>query len=218
MKLGKSVIAILLSSFIGVAMSPEILTAVDMPRFSDIDTSRAVETVLPAKTEVKKISVPETASAVNVSSSVAISAPVVLEQPIVMTPVYENVIKIDGRKIALSKTSSLEENAGTEAKAWLYGEKFIYAHNLDHVFGGLENLEIGDGFAVEYGGETRNFEIRDIKVYDKTGEILTLDGGGNYMQYVKLGKSSKSVAYDMALMTCHGENDSQRLVVFAEEV
>ncbi len=212
MKIGKSIIAIILSSFTGLVLNPEVLTALDMQKFSDIDTSRVVETVLPPMPTPQVTIVPQT---------VAAPAPTYAFTEVV-EPVrtVTNAITVDGKEIALSAADTLAEDAGTKVKAWYYTEtgKFIYAHNLDTVFGGLKNLAEGDTFTVSYGGETKVYSVATAVVYEYDGTILTKDGAGNYMKYIKEARSSKSVAYDMALMTCHGADDSERLVIFANEI
>lgn len=229
MKIGKSIIAVILASFTGVALNPEVLTALDMAEFSDIDTSRMSQTVLrpvvlPDMVKAVDVPVVSTYAFTEVVEPVAVAAETVSLAPVVAEVEAEapkaDSIEVAGKEIALGGTHSLAEDAGTKVKAWYYAEsgKFIYAHNLDTVFGGLKNLKTGDTFTVNYAGKVHNYKIADVIIYDYDGNILTLNGGGNYMQYVKLGKSSKSVAYDMALMTCHGANDSQRLVVFANEI
>lgn len=228
MKLGKYIIAILLSSFVGALASPEILTALDMVELQDIVGANQPTVIV----EAPKVNVvAQSVSAVTSANSVktvetvpATTATVSLPAPAAVTmPAHRDyTIEIMGRTLNLAGTDSMDRNAGSAKKAWYYttSGKFIYAHNYAGVFGGLDNLTSGDVFIVNYGGETHIYKVATSIVYDydKAAGILTLNGGGNYMKYIKEAKSSKSVAYDMALMTCHGAGDSQRLVVFAKEV
>lgn len=213
----KQIFAIFLASFIGIMVNPEMLVASDSVKITGV--AGAVETVIvkPAT------SVPKAAETVTLpQTGVALNTPIITPAitPTVAAPVKTEAIpaqniQIGGKTLEIVDVDSTEGDAGTHVNR--YGEKFMWGHNSAAVFRTLYDLGKGDTFTVTLG-ETTTYTVKNIVIYDydKAHEKLTLNGAGNYGNFIYDARESKSVGHDLALMTCYGAGNSQRMVVFAD--
>ena len=221
MNIVKGLGIIFLSSFVGIFFYPDCLTASDSLTLSDLDQTFVVETVeKPAAQAVT----PEVASQpAQVTAQVA--TPVVQTvKPVISAPVYTapaNNIQIGGRNIQIINTANTSNNSGNYV--YRYKEKFLYGHNTSGVFGVLYNVGEGAVFSVTIDGDTTNYRVKKVAVYQKVNDYtLNLDGTDISMSVVAKARC-KGVNYDLALMTCYGTSygngdASHRLVLFADVI
>ena len=72
------------------------------------------------------------------------------------------------------------------------------------------------------GGVTRNYQVKQVVIFEKNNDKLQLGGDGSYMGAVAKAKHA-GVIYDLSLMTCYGTSygngdASHRLVLFASAI
>lgn len=198
--MAKRLFLLLISAFMGIFATPEVLMASDTVDVQGIDNARIVETVPiveePTSTEP------------------------VIENAVVVAP--SNNISIAGRTLEIVDVANTTVDSGGHVNK--YGSKFLYGHNSAAVFGGLTGLGVGSGFSVTYGGVTTNYIVSKIVIYEKNVETgkLQLNGAGSYMRAVADAKSD-GVYYDLSIMTCYGTSygngdASHRWVIFANAV
>ena len=236
MSIGKRLIIIFLSSFIGITTVPDILVSADAAPISDVkfaEVKVSVTTETPVKTTVAttpaatKTTTTQTKPATQTQTQ---TAPVT-QTPVQATPttqtsttpavtpapkVKPNQIVIGGRTISMTIVKDTRADAGNHVNMYCGSNaacnKFIYGHNSAAVFGNLKNLRVGvDTFTVTLNGETSTYRIVNKVIYD-------YELGGNAK-----AKDNNNVQYDLALMTCHGQslgsgNATQRLVLFANKI
>lgn len=219
----KRLFLLLIFSLIGVVANPTILIAnkiesLNTPEFN------AVETIIEEKTP-EILPVVKQEPVANLASS---KTEYVAPAPVVPS----NNIAIAGRYVPLIQTGNTETVFDSAASR--FGEKFIYGHNSNAVFGALYGAYPGQGFSVTMNGVTRNYIVSEIVVYEKnqSNGLLQINGHGNYMNSVAAGiKKNIDEAtgqvdlkyYNLAIMTCYGTmlgggDATHRLVLFAYEI
>ncbi len=145
--------------------------------------------------------------------------------------VYDQ-INIAGNTIPIFYSSNTLIDAGNEVG--LYGSHFLYGHNTSNVFGGLQNLGIGDRFTVTLDGVTRTYQIVNSDLETKShfeGETVhkTVLSGVTVLTKMKVMRAITAYGeyegryYDYILMTCagtsYGNGDaSHRLILMANAV
>ena len=236
MSIGKRLIIIFLSSFIGITTVPDILVSADAApisdvKFAEVKTSTTSET--PVKTTVAttpvttKTTTTQTKPATQTQTQTApitqkpVQATSTTETPAtpVVTPapaVKPNQIVIGGRTISMTIVKDTRADAGNHVNMYCGSNaacnKFIYGHNSAAVFGNLKNLRVGvDTFAVTLNGVTSTYRIVNKVIYDYElggNGALRLNGDTsiNYMNRTAKAKDNNNVQYDLALMTCHGQS------------
>ena len=202
-------------SWLGLANNfSTFLSAAENIEASGVDFSSAVETV---------ISEPETTVVAEQvkPASTPVKAPATATAARSTTPAG-NYIQIAGKTLSITDVTSTAVDSGTHVNK--YGDKFLYGHNSSTVFGGLKNLAVGSSFSVNYGGQSANYQIQKIVIFEKnvTAGTLELNGSGTYMRSVANAKF-QGIQYDLSIMTCsgtsYGNGDaSHRLVIFANRV
>ncbi len=203
----KVIIAIFISSFIGIISNPEMMAASDHVSVNSLNADRAVETVVIEPDVSEESYVVETGQTTDEIADETFDEPAPEE---VYNEVYtpENYIQIAGRTVELGFTDSLRENAGDAVYGWIYGNgNFIYAHNYYYVFGVLDNAydegwAVGLQFGVTINGATRYYTVNDAAVYTFNQASARMNGivnGGGHA---------------LAIMTCYGDNS--RLVLYAD--
>ena len=210
--MGKRLFLLLLSSLFSSICNLNYLAATDSVNIMQPDFN-AVEII-----EIK----PEIEDKANSSIQLtkAAPAPVMKPAPVYNTPA--NSISIAGRTIEIIDVPDTAVDAGNHVNK--YGEKFLYGHNSNIVCGGLKNVGVGGVFVVNYNGNTTNYVVSKVVIYEKnttTGK-LQLNGTGNYMRQVANAKS-EGVSYDLSIMTCYGTSygngdASHRYVIFANRI
>ncbi len=206
--MAKRLFLLLFSSLLGTLPSSSFLGAADsftikQPEF------HAVQTVEIEKEEPKEdvfVSTTTTSSTSTVTKSYVAPA---------------NHIDIMGKSLEIVEVSSTTVNSGNHVNK--FGSRFLYGHNTNNVFRVLYNAQVGSTFSITEDGATTSYQVEKIVIYQKnlsTGE-LQLDNEGSYMRAVSKAKTG-GVQYDMALMTCYGtmygDDASERLVIFANEI
>ena len=235
MSIGKRLIIIFLSSFIGITTVPDILVSADAAPISDVkfaEVKAAVTTETPVKTAVVTTPVATKTTATQTKPATQTQTPAT---PAV-TPapaVKPNQIVIGGRTISMAIVKDTRADAGNHVNMYCGSNaacnKFIYGHNSSAVFGNLKNLRVGvDTFTVTLNGVTSTYRIVNKVIYDYElggNGALRLNGDTsiNYMNRTAKAKDNNNVQYDLALMTCHGQslgngNATQRLVLFANKI
>lgn len=207
---------ILLSSFIGIILNPEILTASDSIVVADLDQSAMTETVILA---------PET-SAIPVVNNVAVRTVVTKTAAAKAAEVKVAAVKTtDQIKFAwgaqtLKNASSTEVDAGADA---MKSERLIWAHN-NTAFNNIKNLKIGDTFAVTLNGVTKKYKVAANPIDGAKGitaKVINVNRGELYHEQIGNFYTSaleKGWKHDLVLMTCAGTNGSHRYIVVADEI
>ena len=228
MEIGKAILGVFLSSFLGIVMNPTLMMASDSVAVTSINAEYSgptkVTVVSGANTErgvdyeVSSVDpVVETPAFAelrvdNIEPAEGDTVAYVSEyQPIIVAADEEpemvgDSITILGNTVALATTGALTENAGTENLAWLYGEKFIYGHNLSYVLGVMNAAYdggwlVGSGFSVTMDGVTNYYTVVDAQIYTVK------------QASAKMNKFINATGHKLSIMTCYGEN---RLVIFAD--
>ncbi len=195
----RKILAIFLSSFIGIMAGPELLSASNSISVTGINNAGIVETVIPE---------PE-------------PEPVVYTTATVSIPVYTAAYV---PRAANYTVTSYEDNFVASPSYYdIYKtKKLIYGHNTAGLLGNLTSRYVGEVFTITEGGITRNYQVTDIRVYTLINrEILNLNGQ-NYT--MKANAISGADGFDVALMTCYGSynaalgTNSQRLIVYANAI
>ena len=205
--MAKRLFLLFVSSFIGIFAAPEILMASDSYTLNGVDDSKAVETVEIVKEE-----------------------PVIEEQP---TPVYVNpapapapapVKQTTNYTVTIYKNSATEYNSSATSLSYsdIYKyKKMIYGHNSWNLLGSLNDRYVGEVFTITEGGVTRNYQVTDKRIYQKTADG-NLENDKNTMKDIVNARNGGAV-YDVALMTCYGRSlgggdATHRLVIFANAI
>lgn len=200
----RSLFLLFISGLIGVVMNPGVLTAADMVNVTRVSDAKAVETVVLPEPEPEPVAVAK--------------APVAGYAPAYVAPA--NNIQIAGRTLEVVTVGSTTVDARNHVNR--YGSRFLYGHNSAGVFGGLTSMGAGSVFAVTNGGVTTNYRVANVVIFEKNGDLLQLNGTGNFMGAVASG-IHMGVQYDLAVMTCYGTSygngdASHRYVVFANAI
>ena len=193
MSIGKRLIIIFLSSFIGITTVPDILVSADAAPISDVkfaEVKASVTTETPVKTTVAttpvttKTTTTQTKPAAQTQTQTQ-TAPVT-QKPVQATPATEtpatpavapapkvkpNQIVIGGRTIPMTIVRDTRADAGSHVNMYCGSNaacnKFIYGHNSSAVFGNLKNLRVGvDTFTVTLNGATSTYRIVNKVIYD----------------------------------------------------
>lgn len=195
----KKILAILLSSFIGIMASPELLSASNSVSLTGINNAGIVETVIPE---------PE-------------PEPVVYANTATSTPVYTAVYVPQVTNYTVTNYSGgfvSEPNYYDIYKT----NKLIYAHNTGNLLGNLVYRYPGEVFTITEGGVTRNYQVTEIRVYTLMNREILNYNGQNYT--MKANAISGAAGYDVALMTCYGAYNAalgtseQRWIVYANAI
>ena len=173
MSIGKRLIIIFLSSFIGITTVPDILVSADAAPISDVkfaEVKASVTTETPVKTTVATTPVTTKTTATQSKPATQTktqtqtqpqTAPVT-QKPVQATPatitpatpavtpapkVKPNQIVIGGRTIPMTIVKDTRADAGNHVNMYCGSNaacnKFIYGHNSSAVFGNLKNLRVG---------------------------------------------------------------------------
>lgn len=203
MSIGKRLIIIFLSSFIGITTVPDILVSADAAPISDVkfaEVKASVTTETPVKTTVAttpvttKTTTPQTKPATQAKTQTQIqtqTAPVT-QKPVQATPtaqttatpavtpapkVKPNQIVIGGRTIPMTIVKDTRADAGNHVNMYCGSNaacnKFIYGHNSAAVFGNLKNLRVG----VDTFTVTLNGATSTYRIVNKV--IYDYELGGN---------------------------------------
>ena len=236
MSIGKRLIIIFLSSFIGITTVPDILVSADAAPISDVkfaEVKAAVTTETPVKTAVvtTPVATKTTATQTKPATQTQTQTAPITQKPVQATPttqtpatpavtpapkVKPNQIVIGGRTISMAIVKDTRADAGNHVNMYCGSNaacnKFIYGHNSAAVFGNLKNLRVGvDTFTVTLNGVTSTYRIVNKVIYDYElggNGALRLNGDTsiNYMNRTAKAKDNNNVQYDLALMTCHGQS------------
>lgn len=216
MSIGRKILIILFSSFVGIFFNPELPFASDTVAFTDL--SGATETVIVKEEAPVIIETPEVVetpapSAIKSAPS-ASTKEVIKSQP-------ANRIDIAGRSLEIVDVSDTAVNSGNHVNK--FSSKFLYGHNTANVFGGLYNMSVGNTFSVTDDGVTKNYQVKAIAIYEKVNDYtLRLEGKDIKMNIVAKARYN-GTNYDLSLMTCYGTSygngdASHRLVLFANAI
>lgn len=219
MNIGRKILIILFSSFVGIFFNPELPFASDTVAFTDL--SGATETVI-----IEKV-VEEAPVTIDTPEVVETPAPSAIK-PTPSAPAKEvvksqsaNRIDIAGRSLEIVDVSDTAVNSGNHVNK--FSSKFLYGHNTANVFGGLYNMSVGNTFSVTDDGVTKNYQVKAIVIYEKVNDYtLRLDGKDIKMNIVAKARYN-GTNYDLSLMTCYGTSygngdASHRLVLFANAI
>ena len=234
MSIGKRLIIIFLSSFIGITTVPDILVSADAAPIADVKFAEVkgktvseapvqvatAQTTTQTKTTTKTATTTaKTTTAQTTQTAPATQAPA-QSTPATQTPatpaVKPNQIVIGGRTISMTIVNDTRADAVNHVNMYCGSNaacnKFIYGHNSSAVFGNLKNLRVGvDTFTVTLNGVTSTYRIVNKVIYDyELGGIGALRLNGdmsiNYMNRTAKARDNNTVQYDLSLMTCHGQS------------
>ena len=236
MSIGKRLIIIFLSSFIGITTVPDILVSADAAPISDVKfvevkTSTTSETPVKAAVVTTPVATKTTTTQTKPAAQTQTQTATVTQKPVQAAPttqtpatpavtpapvVKPNQIVIGGRTISMTIVKDTRADAGNHVNMYCGSNaacnKFIYGHNSAAVFGNLKNLRVGvDTFTVTLNGVTSTYRIVNKVIYDYElggNGALRLNGDTsiNYMNRTAKAKDNNNVQYDLALMTCHGQS------------
>ena len=236
MSIGKRLIIIFLSSFIGITTVPDILVSADAAPISDVkfaEVKASVTTETPVKTTVvtTPVATKTTTTQTKPATQTQTQTAPVTQKPVQATPttqtpatpavtpapkVKPNQIVIGGRTISMTIVKDTRADAGNHVNMYCGSNaacnKFIYGHNSSAVFGNLKNLRVGvDTFTVTLNGVTSTYRIVNKVIYDYElggNGALRLNGDTsiNYMNRTAKARDNNNVQYDLSLMTCHGQS------------
>lgn len=193
MSIGKRLIIIFLSSFIGITTVPDILVSADAAPISDVKfvevkTSTTSETPVKAAVVTTPVATKTTTTQTKPAAQTQTqtqTAPVT-QKPVQAAPttqtqatpavtpapkVKPNQIVIGGRTISMTIVKDTRADAGNHVNMYCGSNaacnKFIYGHNSAAVFGNLKNLRVGvDTFTVTLNGVTSTYRIVNKVIYD----------------------------------------------------
>ena len=196
----KNTFLLIVASLITIMMSPSVLTATDDVTVTRVSDARAVETV----------PLPE-------PESVVAKAPVAGYAPVYRAPT--NNVLIGGRTLEVIPVGSTTVDAGNHVNKY---DSLLYGHNSYNVFAPVLSMGVGSTFTVTYGGVTTTYQVANAITFEKNGELLQLNGSGNFMNPVSRAVHM-GVHYDIAVMTCAGQSlgggdATHRYVLFANAV
>ena len=236
MSIGKRLIIIFLSSFIGITTVPDILVSADAApisdvKFAEVKTSTTSETPVKTAVVTTPVATKTTTAQTKPATQTQTQTAPVTQKPVQATPttqtpatpavtpasaVKPNQIVIGGRTISMTIVKDTRADAGNHVNMYCGSNaacnKFIYGHNSAAVFGNLKNLRVGvDTFTVTLNGITSTYRIVNKVIYDYElggNGALRLNGDTsiNYMNRTAKAKDNNNVQYDLALMTCHGQS------------
>ena len=236
MSIGKRLIIIFLSSFIGITTVPDILVSADAApisdvKFAEVKTSTTSETPVKTAVVTTPVATKTTTAQTKPATQTQTQTAPVTQKPVQVTPttqtpatpavtpapaVKPNQIVIGGRTISMTIVKDTRADAGNHVNMYCGSNaacnKFIYGHNSAAVFGNLKNLRVGvDTFTVTLNGTTSTYRIVNKVIYDYElggNGALRLNGDTsiNYMNRTAKAKDNNNVQYDLALMTCHGQS------------
>ena len=219
----KSIVLILLSSFIGIVSNPEILTASDSVVVSGIDDSRAVLTVVsetvetPAAPEAGEVATYVAPAPTTPVVAVA-STPVKAPAPVAKAP--SQSVKFSWGVQELFDASSTSVNAGNKVAR---RGKLIWGHNYTD-FGKITSLKIGDTFTITENGATATYKVAanpingsaGVVLDKKSDAILSYAANPKYDTIDMSALIKYGMGHSLALMTCYGSNS--RYVVVADRI
>lgn len=236
MSIGKRLIIIFLSSFIGITTVPDILVSADAApisdvKFAEVKVSVTTETLVKTTVATTPVTTKTTTAQTKPATQTQTQTASVTQKPVQATPttqtpatpavapapaVKPNQIVIGGRTISMTIVKDTRADAGNHVNMYCGSNaacnKFIYGHNSAAVFGNLKNLRVGvDTFTVTLNGATSTYRIVNKVIYDYelggNGALrLNGDTSVNYMNRTAKAKDNNNVQYDLALMTCHGQS------------
>lgn len=202
---------ILLASFTGIILNPELLAASDSIKISDLDQSNIVETIPVAPAAKKPVAAAPAAPKAGVAEK---SAPVAAKT---VANFVQNQIQFAFGTQKIVSSSTAATDAGNNA---VKVGKMIYGHDYTS-FGKITKLNIGDVFSVTINGVTKKYRVAPnpidgargvrVKVVDvKKGEVYHEKLGNFYTSALERGWK-----HDLVLLTCH---DGGRYIVVADEI
>lgn len=201
--MGKRLFLLITAILIGVAWTPEFLTAEDAtgakaPEF------HAVETVVEPEPEIEEV-----------ATEVAWTAPTAEVVPVAYVPQVVNYT-------VTTYIGNINEYVNTASNLSYYDiykfQKLIYGHNSGNLLGDLSGRYMGEVFTITENGVVRNYQVAGITIYAKTADG-NLENDPSLMRNIAYG----AMGHDVALMTCcgtsYGNGDaSHRLVIYADAV
>ena len=227
----KAIATIFISSFISIVSYPEILSASDSVKVSDLDKSSMVQTVVApvaqpsssANTVVVSTNSEAQERLSQKTSPVTPTATIAVEE--VITYVPKNYVKFGSTSMDIEVVDSTSANSGNHVNKI---GSLLYGHNYT-AFGNIKNLGIGARVTVDVNGETKTYKVVDATIYDV--KYSACDSGicsklyQNGVRKTMNGLINSAYGHSLAMMTCHGEADavytdkaSQRYVVFLDEI
>lgn len=125
----------------------------------------------------------------------------------------QNSITIAGKTIPIISSNNTLFDSGDNVA--IFGNKFLYGHNSNHVFGSLKYLKPNQNFTTTINAKTTHYQIEKIILLPKT-EAKKFMPAITRSSY--LGKN-----YDLSLMTCSGQtlpnrDATHRLILFARAI
>ncbi|MBP5648182.1 sortase [Candidatus Saccharibacteria bacterium] len=214
--MGKRLFLLIICSLLVLIDVPEFLIATDVAPVTGLSNSGIVETVPLPEPEPEPEPVAATANVRPATQPSTHVAPAPVKPSAQVAPA--NSIAIAGKVIEIVDVSDTAVNAGNHVNK--YGAKFLYGHNSPAVFGRLTSVGVGSVFTVAYGGTSRNYQVAEVTIFEKTSDTTLSAGGIQYrMSTIANGKGR----YDMVLMTCYGTmlgggDATHRYVVFANAI
>ena len=208
--MGRRLFLFIICSLLGLVNAPEILMASETAPVTGLSNVGVVETIPLPEPEPEPVIATASISrprAAQISSTI---------QAVTVAPA--NAISIAGRVIPIVDVADTAVDAGDHVNK--YGAKFLYGHNTAAVFGNLTSVGVGNVFTVAYGGTSRNYQVQEVQVFEKTSPKQLSVGGRDYrMSYIANGMGR----YDIVLMTCYGTmlgggDATHRYVVFANAI
>ena len=149
---------LLLSAFIGIIGSPEVLMASDSYELVGISNVGVVETI------------PVEEPAVEVAEESAAPAPITTTAYVAPAPVY--VAPQIANYTVSFYINSVDEYTNTVNNLRYDGiykfRKMIYGHNTGNLLGSLTGRYVGENFTITEGGVVRQYVVSDILIYRKT--------------------------------------------------
>lgn len=224
----KNLVLVLISSFVGIMVNPELLAASDTVKLNGLDTSNIVETVV-LEPEVEEPVAEKTAATVatpvvtapRAGQAAKLTQAQAAEQETKPTQVApSNNVTFSWGTQELFVASSTAVNSGS--KVARVG-KLIWGHNYT-AFGNITKLTIGSTFTVMENGRTTKYRVvaNPINgaagvVLDKKGEsTLSYADDARYSNIDMNALVNYGMGHSLVLLTCYGSNS--RYVVVADAV
>lgn len=215
--MAKSLFLLIISSLIGVIMSPNMLSSTDDVVLTRVDDSRAVETVLlpePQPEPVKSYAVASAAASPRAVAPAAqpvpqaVAAPVAGVAPVNYTVTYQVSTK--------SEYNALANNLSYRD---IYKfRKMVYGHNASNLLLSLKNRSLNEVISITENGVRTEYKIlwkRELVQVSNT----ELKDNKTGVVYSMSDIASALNNYDLALLTCSGGvNTPYRWVLFADRV